>query len=102
MPPMRRFLPLLFTLSATPLSAQPVTIDNAFWKQWGDGQAELTGYELRFPRYGEVRSGVAVAILVTETLSESARVQADPGKHPAADGVPGLKHNWVQDVQNGL
>jgi len=102
MPPMRRFLPLLFTLSATPLSAQPVTIDNAFWKQWGDGQAELTGYELRFPRYGEVRSGVAVAIFVTETFSESARVKADPGKHPAADEVPVMKLNWVQDFQTGI
>ncbi|MFO0729046.1 MAG: hypothetical protein U1E65_35025 [Myxococcota bacterium] len=90
---------LLSLLAAAPAAAQPVNID---WKLWGDGQAELSGYELRFPRYGEIRSGTAVAIFVTETFSEKSRVKADPGKHEKSDEVPVIKLNWVQDFQTGV
>ena len=27
-----------------------------FWKHWGDGQAELSGYRLTQPRYGAARA----------------------------------------------
>src|SRR5437879_1004520 len=51
-----------------------------FWKWWGDGKAELDGYALTQPRYGEPREGTAVLVFVTEDFSDSARVKADPGK----------------------
>lgn len=76
--------------------------DGAFWAHWGDGKAELDGYSLVFPRYGELRRGTAVAIFVTETFSDSARVKADPGKHPKADEVPVMKLNLVLDFQTGV
>jgi hypothetical protein len=75
---------------------------DAFWKRWGDGKAELAGYDLTFPRYGELRHGVAVAVFVTETFSNSLRVKSDPGKHPASDEFPVMKLNLVQDFSTGI
>jgi len=76
--------------------------DAAFWKQWGDGQAELSGYDLTFPRYGQLRRGVAVTIFVTETFSNTLRVKADPGKHPPSDEFPVMKLNLIEDYQTGV
>lgn len=87
--------------SATVSSPSPA-YDAAFWKQWGDGQAELSGYDLTFPRYGQPRRGTAVTIFVTETFSNSSRVKADPGKHPANDEFPVMKLNLVEDFQTGI
>jgi hypothetical protein len=76
--------------------------DDAFWKAWGDGQAEVSSYELTFPRYGAPRAGVAVAIFVTETFSDEARVKADPGVHAKSDEFPVMKLNLVQDFSTGI
>ncbi len=80
----------------------PSPFGDAFWKQWGDGQAELAGYDLTFSRYGEPRRGTAVAIFVTETFSNEARVKADPGKHAKSDEFPVMKLNLVQDFPTGI
>lgn len=69
---------------------------------WGDGQAELSGYDLIQPRYGQSRRGVAVTIFVTESFSNSARVKADPGKHPPSDEFPVMKLNLIKDYQTGI
>ena len=81
---------------------EPPTFDGAFWERWGDGQAELAGYEFEMTRYGEVRRGTAVAIFVTETFSNELRVKADPGKHPPEDEVPVMKLNLVEDFPTGV
>jgi hypothetical protein len=73
-----------------------------FWAHWGDGKAELSGYRLTTPRYGEPRQGTAVLIFVTEDFSESARVKADPGKHPKSDVYPVLKLNAARKFQTGI
>ena len=73
-----------------------------FWKFWGDGKAELDGYALVEPRYGQLRQGTAVAIFVTEDFSDALRVKADPGKHPKSDVVPVMKVNLVRDFQTGI
>ncbi len=73
-----------------------------FWKFWGDGKAELDGYALVEPRYGQLREGTAVAIFVTEDFSDALRVKADPGKHPQSDIVPVMKVNLVRDFQTGI
>jgi hypothetical protein len=73
-----------------------------FWKFWGDGKAELDGYALVEPRYGQLRDGTAVAIFVTEDFSDALRVKADPGKHDKADVMPVLKINLVRDFQTGI
>src|SRR5260221_4765220 len=73
-----------------------------FWAHWGDGKAELNGYRLTQPRYGSPRAGTAVLIFVTEDFSDSLRVKADPGKHPASDVYPVMKLNAVRDFQTGI
>ncbi len=76
--------------------------DSQFWRTWGDGMAELSSYDLVEPHYGQPRRGVAVAIFVSETFSNSARVKADPGKHPKTDEFPVMKLNLVKDFQTGI
>ena len=94
-------LPLLFT--ATQIAQAQTSISNQkFWETWGDGKAEMSAYETTFPRYGELRNGVAVAIVVTETFSEEVRVKADPGKHLANDEIPVIKLNFVEDFPTGI
>ena len=73
-----------------------------FWSHWSDGKAEMNGYRLVQPRYGHKRAGSAALIYVTEDFSDSLRVKADPGKHPAADVYPVLKLNAVRDFQTGI
>jgi len=98
---MRRSLVLLAVLvPSLARAADPAPPD--FWKHWGDGQAELNGYRLKQPRYGAVRTGTAVLIFVTEDFSDSLRVKADPGKHPASDVYPVMKLNTVRDFQTGI
>ena len=73
-----------------------------FWKHWGDGRAELNGYRLTQPRYGVNRQGSAVLVFVTEDFSDSLRVKADPGKHPATDVYPVMKLNFIRSFQTGI
>jgi len=91
----------LFFAAALWTSGQP-RFDATFWQTWGDGQAELAGYDLTYPKYGAPRRGIAVAIFVTETFSNSARVKADPGKHPASDEFPVMKLILMKDYQTGI
>lgn len=76
--------------------------DAAFWKTWGDGQAELTSYDLTYPRYGVPRKGTAVAIVVAETFANSMRVKSDPGVRPKKDEFSAMKLNLVEDFQTGI
>jgi hypothetical protein len=93
---MRLFITLLAALVAAPTCAQD------FWAHWGDGKAELNGYRIVQPRYGEKRDGTGVLIFVTEEMSDSLRVKADPGKHPPSDVYPVMKLNDVLRFQTGI
>ena len=81
--------------------AAPVYGD-AFWETWGDGQAELAGYEMTYPRYGERRDGTAVAVFVTETFAEGPRVKHERGDRPADGTFPVMKLNLMQDFPTGI
>ena len=85
----------LLTL-APPAAAQDLAA------HWSDGHAEMNGYDLVQPRYGELRKGRAVLIFVKEPFSESARVKADPGRHPPGDVFDVMKLNAVKDFQTGV
>lgn len=91
---MRKILSLL-------ILSLPASADD-FWAHWGDGKAELNGYRLTQPRYGEKRAGTAVLVYVTEDFSDSLRVKAEPGRHPPTDVYPVLKLNAVRDFQTGI
>ncbi len=81
--------------AAEPRSQAP----EGFWDHWGDGQAEIASYTLSQRRYGELRSGEAVLVTVTETFTAAQRVKSDGG-HP--DEFPVVKLNEVRDFQTGL
>ena len=104
---------LLAGCSKAPEPAAPVAVtvvadaaspkyDGAFWKTWGDGFAELTSYDLQYPRYGSKRPGTAVAIFVAETFSNSLRVKSDPGVRDKKDEFSVMKLNLVEDFQTGV
>ena len=95
---------LLFALPSVQARAQTTTpvFGEQFWNHWGDGNAELSGYQITYPRYGEMRSGTAVAVFVTETFSRALRVKADPGVHPKSDEFPVMKLNLSEDFPTGV
>ena len=99
---LRRVFALSLLLSVCPCLRGAVSAAPPFWPHWSDGKAEMNGYRLTQPRYGAKRAGSAVLIYVTEDFSESLRVKADPGKHPASDVYPVLKLNAVRDFQTGI
>lgn len=70
-----------------------------FWAHWGDGFAELNGYEIKQPRYGEQRSGEAILVFVTETFTEQQRVKSDGGH---SDEYSVMKLNDIRDFQTGV
>ncbi len=82
-----------------------VLFGDEFWKQWGDGRAELAGYELTITQYGQQRKGVAVTIFVTERFNDEKRVKAEPPKR-SASGRTGdysvMKLNLIKDFPTGI
>lgn len=76
--------------------------DAAFWKNWSDGQAEVTSYALKYPRYGAMREGTAVSIFVTETMAKSLGVKSDPGVRDKSDEFPVMKLNLIENFQTGI
>lgn len=87
--------------AATATAAAPVYGD-AFWSRWGDGRAELAGYDLTYPRYGELRRGTAVSVVVTEEFASGPRVKHEDRSRPAADVFPVVKLNLMQDFATGV
>jgi hypothetical protein len=83
-------------------SLRAPSFDAEFWKDWRDGKAELSSYDLLTPRYGELRQGLAIAIFVPESFSQALRVKAEPGLHPQGDEVPVMKLNLAEDFQTGI
>src|SRR5262245_59573238 len=75
---------------------------DAVGEHWYDGQAELSGYRWRGTRYGEPRTGEAVAIFVTEPFSAAQHVKVDRPAEHAGEVVTVLKLNLVRDFQTGI
>jgi hypothetical protein len=86
----------LAALVAAPCGANP------FWSHWSDGKAELSGYRLTQPRYGQLRSGTAVLVYVTEPYSRSRHVKVDRHDPEDPDQVVVMKLNHVRDFQTGI
>jgi len=88
---------------ATPRAATPMkTASPAFWKVWGDGKAELSGYAVTTSRYGAPREGRVVLIYVTEPMDRRTWIKDDAGDVPAGERVNVLKLNVVLKFQAGI
>lgn len=92
-------IPVLTTLLCLAPAAAP---DDEFAAVWYDGRAELSGYRWRGTRYGELRSGEAVAIFVTEPFGARSHVKIDRPGETDEEVVTALKLNLVRDFPTGI
>lgn len=78
------------------------TTQSPFSDYWDKGQAEITTYELKQARYGEIHEGIANSIFVTEPFSKSKQVKLDyPNKNPS-DLMPVMKLNFTRKFYTGV
>lgn len=83
------------SLSSTPKSF----ITEEAKTYWYNGQAEITSYNLQQARYGEIRTGKAVMIFVTEDFSTADYTKADKSKK---ETTPVLKLNFTKNFVTGV
>lgn len=74
-------------------------ITQEFKDYWYEGKAEITSYKLEQARYGEMRSGTAVMVYVTEDFLPEAQVKADR-QNPK--NIPVLKLNATKKFNTGI
>jgi hypothetical protein len=72
-----------------------------FKKTWYAGKAELSSYTLEQARYGEIRSGEAVLIFVTEDFSIDKLVKLDEPEN-ANHKIRVLKMNMTKNFNTGI
>lgn len=81
----------------------PTTVDNSkFDDYWYQGKAEITSYELKQARYGEIRTGSAVFVFVTEPFSKSKQVKLNNTSRNEEDVVKILKMNFTKKFTTGI
>jgi hypothetical protein len=73
---------------------------SAFWKHWGDGKAELSGYKGKTPRYGQLRDAEAVMIFVTEPMNRDNWIKDDGATGTKRVNV--LKLNYHLTFRTGM
>lgn len=73
-----------------------------FNSYWYAGEAELTSYELQQARYGEIHSGEAVLVFVTEPFSRSKQVKLDNWRDQSSDNVSVMKLNLTKKFLTGI
>lgn len=74
-------------------------VSQEFKDYWYAGAAEITTYELKQARYGEIREGSAVNIFVTEDFLPDVQVKAN---NQAEENIPVLKFNQVKKFLTGI
>lgn len=72
----------------------------AFWDHWGDGRAEMSGYRVSVPRYGETRDGRLVLIYVTEPHDRRRWIKDDGAADPHRVEV--MKLNAALEFRTGV
>lgn len=76
--------------------------DRDFQNYWYQGKAEITSYDLEQARYGEIHSGNAVLIFVTEDFSAKKQVKLDDPAQAGNDRVPIMKLNLTKKFNTGI
>ncbi len=79
------------------LPVKPLSFD--FKSYWYAGDAEITSYSLEQARYGELRSGTAVMIYVTEPFLPGKQVKSERN---SSENVPVLKLNVTKNFLTGI
>jgi hypothetical protein len=87
------------TASVLPVTqSKPVDFD----QYWYQGKAEISTYNIEQERYGEIRTGQAVTVFVSEDFSEKKQVKLDDAVAAGADRVPILKLNFIKKFKTGI
>ncbi|WP_044397416.1 hypothetical protein [Lacinutrix sp. Hel_I_90] len=74
-------------------------LSQTFKDYWYAGEAEISSYQLEQMRYGELRTGKAVLVYVTEPFLAKAQVKADRN---APTNIPVLKLNSTKNFNSGI
>ena len=90
------------TVSLAATLSVAATGSPAFWKDWGDGKAELSGYAITTARYGAPRDGRVVLIYVTEPMDRRTWIKDDAGDVPPQYRVNVMKLNVALKFQTGI
>lgn len=80
-------------------SKPKIKLTQEFKDYWYASEAEITSYELKQARYGEIRNGKAVLIYVTEPFLSDKQVKAD---QRAPENIPVLKLNSTKNYITGI
>jgi len=83
----------------TQLPTENKNINEAKKSYWYNGEAEITSFDLKQARYGEMREGKAVLVYVTEAFSKNKFVKAD---NPTKEDIPVLKLNATKNFNTGI
>ena len=78
---------------------KPKALTKDFKKYWYSGKAEITSYELKQARYGEIREGKSVLIFVTEPFLPGKQVKADRNN---PENISVLKLNATKKYLTGI
>lgn len=81
---------------------QPAEKPVNFNDYWYAGEAEITSYQLEQARYGEIHSGEAVLVFVTEPFSKSKQVKLDNWRDESEDNVSVMKLNMTKKFLTGI
>ena len=87
-----------FSVSSTTNTPRKPLSDD-FKSYWYAGEAEITSYELKQARYGELREGKAVLVYVTEPFLAEEQVKADRNN---PDNISVLKLNSTKNYLTGI
>lgn len=103
------FTLLIFLVACAPSSSQDKPNNQTqaekpqnFNDYWYGGEAEITSYKLEQARYGEIHSGEAVMVFVTEPFSKSKQVKLDDWRSESADNVSVMKLNMTKKFLTGI
>lgn len=75
------------------------SISNEFKAYWYNGKAEVTSYQLLQERYGEIRTGTAVNVFVTEEFLKKQQVKAN---NSSENNISVLKLNQTKSFNTGI
>lgn len=102
---MKRLLILVCLPILTACAQKADEVDNSIPKAkdkksyWYGGEAEISSYELKQARYGEIHEGKSVLVFVTEPFSPSRNTKAD-NNYP--DNVSVMKLNNTRKFNTGI
>lgn len=90
---------LKFSVSENHKAVKPRNVSQEFKEYWFSGKAEITTYNLLQERYGEIRSGKAVNIYVSEEFLPDQQVKANES---AEANISVLKLNQTKSFNTGI